>query len=375
MNFFIEGIGAVTPLGPTRLETWSALCRGQQAPRALFANKLADRNYFSCPVPRKFIADAARQPRLRRSGTISLLGAAAGFDALADAGLKPDSGLGARIAVVFAICSGGVNYTRRFYHEIVTQGANGASPLLFPETVYNAAASHLAALLGVDEQSYTLVGDSSVGLAAIHFATELLTMQPKLDRCLVVGTEETDWLLADAFSSWRMATNRDQFEVYGRSGGTIFGEGAAAVLIGRTGRLSIANSSPGLPFRSFRESEPAAREMFGSLRTEGLPEMIVSSANGTFADELERKVFSEFYPLVPVYALKPAVGEALGASALLQVAVAGLALRHQQLPGTLAAGFKLPSINRETRSCRSSQALVTCVGFNHQVNALKLCTP
>ena len=28
--------------------------------------------------------------------------------------------------------------------------------------------------------------------------------------------------------------------------------------------------------------------------------MIVSSANGTFADEVERKMFSELYPSVPV---------------------------------------------------------------------------
>jgi 3-oxoacyl-[acyl-carrier-protein] synthase II len=372
MNFSIQGIGAATPLGPTGLETWSALCRGEQAPRTPFANGLADRSYFSCSVPGKFVANAARLPRLRRSGIISLLGAAAGFDALADAGLKPDSGLSARIAVVFAICSGGVNYTRRFYHEIVSLGANSASPLLFPETVHNAAASHLAALLGVDEQSYTLVGDSSVGLAALHFATELLTMQPRLDQCLVVGTEEADWVLADAFGSWRMATDRDQFEVYGRSGGTIFAEGAAAILLGRTGPLVVAESSPGMPFHSFRKSGSGARKMFGSLPTEELPEMIVSSANGTFADEVERKAFSEFYPSVPVYALKPAIGEALGASALLQVAVAGLALRHQQLPGTLAAGPKLVSVNRETRTCSASRALVTCVGFNHQVNALKL---
>jgi 3-oxoacyl-(acyl-carrier-protein) synthase len=373
MKFFIQGIGAITPLGPNRLETWSALCQGRQAPRKLFANALAGRSYFSCPVPAKFVADTARQARLRRSGTISLLGAAAGFDALADAGLKPDSGLGARMAVVFAICSGGVNYTRRFYHEIVTQGANAASPLLFPETVYNAAASHLAALLGVNGQSYTMVGDSSVGLGAIHFATELLTMQPQLERCLVVGTEEADWLLADAFASWRMATRQDQFKVYGPSAGTIFGEGAAAVLIGRTGPLAIASASAGLPFYSFRESESAAREMFGSLRTEGLPDMVVSSANGTFADEVERKAFVEFYPSVPVYALKPAAGEALGASALLQVAAATLALRHQQLPGTLGAGPKLPSLNLETRPFQASRALVTCVGFNHQVNASKLC--
>jgi 3-oxoacyl-(acyl-carrier-protein) synthase len=373
MSFFIQGTGAVTALGANSAETWSGLCRGQQAPRVLYANPLADRRYYFCPVPRKFVSDAGRQPRLRRSGTISLLGVAAGLDALADAGFLPGSGLKPRIAVIFAICSGGVNYTRRFYHEIVSQGANSASPVLFPETVYNAAASHLAALLGVDDQSYTLVGDSSIGLGAIHFATELLTMQSGLDHCLVVGTEEADWLLADAFASWRMATNRDQFEVYGRSGGTIFGEGAAAVLIGRTGSLAIADASAGLPFHSSRDRESVAKEMFGGLREGGSPEMIVSSANGTFADELERKVFSEFYPAVPVYAPKPALGEALGASALLQVVAACLALRHQQLPGTLAAGPKLPSVNRQTRSCPSWQALVTCVGFNHQVNALKLC--
>jgi 3-oxoacyl-(acyl-carrier-protein) synthase len=245
--------------------------------------------------------------------------------------------------------------------------------LLFPETVYNAAASHLAALLGVNGRSYTLVGDSSVGLGAIHFAIELLTIQPGLDHCLVVGTEEADWLLADAFASWRMATNRDQFEVYGRSRGTVFGEGAAAVLIGRTGPLAITNSSAGLPFLSFQESESAAREVVGGLSTQGLPEMIVSSANGTFADEVECRVFSAYFPSVPVFAPKPAVGEALGASALFQVAIAGLALRHQLLPGTLAAGSKLPSVNRETRPVSASQALVTSVGFNHQVNALKLC--
>ena len=372
MNFFIQGIGAVTSLGPTALETWRSLCRGEQAPRRRIAGGLADRQYFSCPVPGKFVVEAARQPRLRRSGTLSLLGAVAGFDAVSDAGLKPGGGLGDKIAIVFAICSGGVNYTRRFYHEIVTQGANRASPLLFPETVYNAAASHLAALLDVDERCYTLVGDSSVGLSALHFALELLLTRPELDRCLVVGTEEADWLLADAFASWRMATNKDQFEVYGRTCGTIFGEGAAAVLVGRTGPLEISDSSPGRPFFSVQDSELVADELFGNFSAEGSPDIIVSSANGTFADVVECKVFSQRYPSLPVYAPKPAVGEPLGAGALLQVALAGLALRFQQLPGTLCAGGKLPSVNRETRFCAATKALITCVGFNQQVNAVKL---
>src|SRR5260370_31286111 len=103
------------------------------------------------------MAGAGPHPRLRRSGTLSLMGAAAAYDALADAGFQPEVQLGARCAVVYAICSGGVNYTRRFFHELVTQSPNAVSPMLFPATVYNAPASHLAALLKLDAQSYTLL--------------------------------------------------------------------------------------------------------------------------------------------------------------------------------------------------------------------------
>jgi 3-oxoacyl-(acyl-carrier-protein) synthase len=230
----------------------------------------------------------------------------------------------------------------------------------------------MAALLGIDAQCYTLVGDSSVGLSALHFAAELLAMQPDLDRCLVVGTEEADWLLADAFASWRMATTKDSFEVYGRSGGTIFAEGAAAVLIGRTGSIRLSGSSAGQSFFSRRDSFAVAVDLFGKLLTEKAPDLIVSSANGTFADDVEQTAFTRLLKSVPVYAPKPAVGEALGASALFQVALAGLALRYRQMPGTLDAGSKLRSVNCQTRSHSGTDALVTCVGFNQQINAVAL---
>jgi len=375
MKVFVQGIGAVTPLGPTALETWSQLCQGQRAPRKIMASRLGNRDYYWCPVPGKYVSEAARHPRLRRSGTVSLLGAAAGFDALADAGLKASPEMRERMAIVFAICSGGVIYTRRLYHEIVTQGAQAASPVLFPETVYNAAASHLGALLGVDSQCYTLVGDSSVGLGALHFAVELLTVQPELDRCLVVGTEEADWLLADAFASWRMATTKDFFEVYGSPSGTVFADGAAAILIGRTGSILLSESSAGQSFFSRRDSATVAVDLFEQFLTKTSPDLVVSSANGTFADEVERMVFARLLPDAPVYAPKPAVGEALGASALFQVAVAALCLRHRQIPGTLDAGPRLQTVNRQTRPHRGTEAMVTCIGFSQQINAvaLKVC--
>ena len=78
-------------------------------------------------------------------------------------GCTVEAARAARLAVIFAVASGSVVYTRRFYEQVTKQGAKAASPMLFPETVYNAPASHLAALLGIDGATYTLVGDNSVG--------------------------------------------------------------------------------------------------------------------------------------------------------------------------------------------------------------------
>jgi 3-oxoacyl-(acyl-carrier-protein) synthase len=169
-----------------------------------------------------------------------------------------------------------------------------------------------------------------------------------------------------------MATKKDSFEVYGRPGGTIFAEGAAAVLIGRTGPIRLSESSAGQSFFSRRDGFAIALDFFRAFLTDKAPDLIVSSANGTFADEVEGVAFTRLLNSVPVYAPKPAVGEALGASALFQVAVAGLALRFRQIPGTLDAGSKLQSVNRQTGPHIGSDALVTCVGFNQQINAVTL---
>src|SRR5207237_6993722 len=99
-----------------------------------------------------------------------------------------------RTALIFAVSNGGVIYTKRFYDEIVESGAQAASPLLFPETVFNAPASHMAAILGITGASYTLVGDGAVGILALKMAEDLMAGDA-FDYCLVVGAEEADWLL------------------------------------------------------------------------------------------------------------------------------------------------------------------------------------
>src|SRR5204862_1618937 len=105
------------------------------------------------------------------------------------AGVELNSQNAGRVALIFAISNGGVIYTKRFYRDVVDAGVQSASPLLFPETVFNAPASHLAAILGITGTTYTLVGDGAVGLLAIRMAEDLMANEA-LDHCLIVGTEE-----------------------------------------------------------------------------------------------------------------------------------------------------------------------------------------
>jgi 3-oxoacyl-(acyl-carrier-protein) synthase len=209
-------------------------------------------------------------------------------------------------------------------------------------------------------------------LSALHFAAQLLANQRELEFCVVVGTEEADWILSDAFNSWRMASRSSEFEVFGLLQGMILGEGAAAVVLGRTHGISVLRSGPGQCFFSRQDALVAARQVIEPMIRGGVPDCVICSANGTFVDQIEERVLCELLPTTLVYSYKPALGEALGAGSLFQTVFAALALRNQTIPGTRRGGHRLASLVRESRTMKLRRALVTVIGFNQQANSLLL---
>src|SRR5882724_9096972 len=245
MNLAIAGMGWITPLGSGVDAVWERLLQGDEAHAEKITEQFGDQCYSVFHVPESALASSAAHPRLRRASVISRFAAAAGVEALEAAGVKPDSQSAQRIALVFAISNGGMIYTKRFYRDIVETGAQSASPLLFPETVFNAPASHLAAILGITGATYTLVGDSAVGLMAIKMAEDVM-MDKSLDCCLVVGTEEVDWLLCDAYRRWRLLRSAPPIEPFCKQKrGMILSEGAGAILLARDGPITIEGAHPG----------------------------------------------------------------------------------------------------------------------------------
>jgi 3-oxoacyl-(acyl-carrier-protein) synthase len=372
MSLAIAGMGWVTPLGAGINSVWERLLAGEEASARTISEEFTSRAYTVFPVPESALKRVPHA-RLRRASAISRFAAEAGLSALESGGLKIDTQNADRVALIFAISNGGVAYTKRFYRDIVNTGAESASPLLFPETVFNAPASHLAAILGVTGVTYTLVGDGAVGLAAIKMAGELMENQP-LDYCLIVGTEEIDWILCDAYRRWRLLRAAPPIEPFGTTNrGMILSEGAGAILLARNGLVRIECAHPGGYFTTRSEAEKLLQHILYDLGQTEI-DFVVSSANGTFIDTVESRALQKVLPQTLVYTAKPALGESVGAAGLWQVIVAAGALHTRELPPVLhanpSASVRLPRSRTPIPDAR--HAIVLSCGLNQQAAGLCL---
>ena len=370
MSLRIAGMGLVTPLGRGVEPVWERLLRGDEAPGQPISDAVSEKTYSAFRVPDDALKDLPSHPRLRRASAISRFAVAAGIDALAEARSTIGEIDPERMALVFAVSNGGVVYTKRFYHNVVESGAQSASPLLFPETVFNAPASHLAAILGITGASYTLVGDGAVGVLAMKMASDLLD-NGALESCLVVGAEEADWLLCDAYHKWRLLKSEPPIELFhDPPRGMILSEGAGAVLLAREGAVQIDAIDAGGNFSQRREAKEIVRRILHDLADEHV--CVVASANGTFVDLAERNAIERELPGALVYSAKPALGESVGASALWQTIAGAQALRTKRLPqmphSPQHVGLNFPT--SEEISC--AKAIILSCGLNQQVAGLRL---
>jgi hypothetical protein len=202
-----------------------------------------------------------------------------------------------RLGIITCTMTGGLSYSRRFYEEVL-RNPGTASPLLFPETVFNAPASHLSAYLGAPIVNYTLVGDPGSFLQALAVGAQWLE-DGTAEACVVIGAEEIDWTAADALRLF------DRKSVLGTGAGALYVKGTPG---------------DGVPVElsAVTDSWPDAKEMRAQL-PEGAPDDLLC-ANQT------PKTKAHAWPgdcLVP----QAILGEAFAASAGWQCAAACGALR------------------------------------------------
>jgi hypothetical protein len=199
------------------------------------------------------------------------------------------------LGIVYCVLNGCVNFSRRFYSEVLVNPAT-ASPLLFPETVANSPASHISALWGKTSPNYTLIGDHTTFVQGLGIGIDWLR-QGQVDGCLVIGAEELDWLVTGGASLFE----RDRCAA----------EGAGAVYLS----LSDERSGPRIeslvePFH--RRPSAGADELFQTL---GTAETELITQNQPMPSPITRRSRQ-------IHSLAPLLGDAFTASAAWQMVLA-----------------------------------------------------
>lgn len=193
---FVHGLGAVSPAGWGVPALRGAVRVHEPIPTVPLARPGWTRPLQVRPVPPPTQRPAfLAHPRLRRSSPITQYAVGAALEALGADAARVQSGE-LKLGIVVCLMSGCVTYSRRFYEEVLNDPSL-ASPLIFPETVFNAPGSHLAAFLNSNTVSYTLLGDDANFLQGLAVAAGWL-QNNLVDGSLVLGAEEMDWLEADA---------------------------------------------------------------------------------------------------------------------------------------------------------------------------------
>lgn len=329
MSSPVLACGAVSPAGWGCDALVEAVLKGEPLPvtEAAAGPGKAGPHGLSRRVPSTAPAWMPKGPRFRRCSPVTRFAAAAAQEALDRSGIKPE-----RLGIVMCLMNGCVNFSNRFYHEVLVDVAH-ASPILFPETVFNAPASHIAAHLGADGPVSTLIGDSDQVVAAIEMAEDWLA-GGEVTHCLVIAAEEHDWLSANGGHYYHR--------------GLIAGEGAAAILLGQQGGgPRLRNVVRPLAYHTQAQRVKAVADIARTLLASSAAITVVDDCIGIAAlDAVELQAWSQSQ-IVQRLSPKRILGHAQGAAPGFQLVVGVEVARRQG--GEVC--ISIPGSNRAATGC------------------------
>ncbi len=293
----------------------------------------------------------------RRLSRLSRLAVAASCEALADSGMRVTDDNRDRIGAIFGSAFGSTQQTDAFFLSLLEHGPQAAEPILFPDTVPNAPASHVAIFHRLQGPNSTFCQNHLSGESALAFAASLL-QGSQAEALLVGGVDELSGILwhslnalraikplrqAEPLAPWQVACGR----------GFIPGEAATCLVVeprekagerhvvpyGTLVALELGGAQTGQGHYPADDTALAdtllaaleyARLVPGDIDIIGLAANGVGELESVEAGAL-RKVFGAGWQRIPRIPLRYAVGE-FGAAGLLTVATVLMALRESVIP-------------------------------------------
>ena len=409
----ITGIGAVTPLGNSFVDSWSAACSGRSGIRTCSRMPVADMPWTVCGEVSAF------DPLLHLSGKearrldlFAQYAVSAAIMAAGDAGLiqgskgeerhEPYDYLNSG-SVIIGSSRGGISMIEHALLKPVRTRRSRMSPYLMPATTISMAASATAQKLGIRGHCLGISNACTSGTSAIGEACRLIRSghagpvfaggaDAPISRICLEGYGAAGALsrVPDHTASRPFDATRDGF---------VLSEGACVLVIERRDRalkrgahIYAEISGYGSTADAFHQTRPdpagEARAMSAALSLSStVPEEVdLISAHGTatpLGDIAEARaicqVFGRHASAIPVTAMKSMTGHMLAASGAFETAAAAMAIDEGRVFPTInlsAQDADIPlNIVRETFQSDIRTVLINSFGFGGMNAVLVLQKP
>src|SRR5262245_37743458 len=136
--------------------------------------------------------------RVRRMSEFAKIMLAASTVAIKDAGVDDVESFAANCSAILGSTHGAIDFSEKYYRQVVEQGIDAANPMLFAEGVPNVASAQLSLMLNVRGSTQTIVGSRTAGLEALCIAMWRI-QTGAWDRVIVGAAEEFHPLINKAY--------------------------------------------------------------------------------------------------------------------------------------------------------------------------------
>lgn len=236
-----------------------------------------------------------------------------------------------KTGLIFATASGPMSTVEAFQRGLIDEGVGNTR--LFPNTVMNASAGHVALLHGLKGPTATFCAGSTSAVSALHFGQQLIA-SGSCDRAIVLSADEATTALLAGYARIEGYLSREVLRPFGNSG-RLYSGAAAAILLEAVSEAptSAAGRILGFGFAGDDsgcgnvKQDPAAWRlaMAEAIRTAGLDpsdiDVVIAAAVGRDQiDQLERHAISTLdLGHAVVCAPKSVLGDTQSSAALLGV--------------------------------------------------------
>jgi 3-oxoacyl-[acyl-carrier-protein] synthase II len=392
----VTGYGAVTPVGLTAPETWSALLRGDGGIGAITEAWAAELPVRIAARVDDAFAESLAVREVRRTDRAEQLTLVAGREAWASAG-SPDVDP-TRLAVVVGSANGGIATTLDQSRVLDEHGHRRVSPHTVTMLMANGPAAWLSIDLGAKAGARAPISACAAGSEAITMGREMI-LSGAADVVVCGGVEAgvRPFSLAAFAAARAMSTRNDEPERASRPfdvhrDGFVMGEGAALLVLeseeharSRGAEVHGAVAGAALTSDAFDivggDPQNQARTIGMALRSAELAPgdlgLVHAHATSTVVGDVNESdaLHAALGSPPTVTSTKGATGHLLGASGALGTLVALLALREGRVPPTLNLESQDPAIDLDVvsgaaRDTRARHALVNAFGFGGHSTSL-----